>query len=283
MRILIVGGNSNVGMALEPVLSQFAKVITAGRNDCNIHLNLSDLDKNIILPDNIDVIIHTAANIGGNTDEEIMDAEIINVLGTLKLCQAAAENKVKHFVLISSMFATLDEKSPYYGIYSLSKKHSEDVAKFYCDRHSLPLTIIRPSQIYGDSDNFKKHQPFLYDIIDKAEKGEEIVLWGHGRTGRNYLHINDLVGWIKRVIQDKVYGALNCIGAKASYLHIAKTASIVFAVATANKSSIITVIEKEEMPECIFIDKEGLNRIFPVIAIGEGIRRIAEYRQKNKK
>lgn len=104
MKILIVGGTSSVGKALKPVLSQFSEVITAGRSDCDIILDLSGSTESMTLPDNLDIIIHTAANFGGKTDKEIFDAENVNVLGTLKLCQAAARAKAKFFIFVSGYF-----------------------------------------------------------------------------------------------------------------------------------------------------------------------------------
>ena len=113
MKILIVGGTSSLGCALKPVLSEIGEVITAGRKECDIRLDLNDPIEKITLPNNIDAVIHTAAHFGGKTVEEILEAENVNVLGTLKLCQAAVQAKAKHFILISSMFSCLNKNSAF--------------------------------------------------------------------------------------------------------------------------------------------------------------------------
>jgi nucleoside-diphosphate-sugar epimerase len=52
-------------------------------------------------------------------------------------------------------------KSPFYSSYALTKKQGDELAESYCRANKIPLTILRPSQIYGDSDSFAKHQPFF--------------------------------------------------------------------------------------------------------------------------
>jgi nucleoside-diphosphate-sugar epimerase len=103
MKILIVGGTSSVGYSLKEALSESFGIITAGRKDCDVKLDLRDPVSNFRLPDNLDVIIHTAAQFGVRSDEEIFETENVNVLGTLKLCQAAVQAKAKHFIFISSI------------------------------------------------------------------------------------------------------------------------------------------------------------------------------------
>src|SRR4029077_13208364 len=118
--------------------------------------------------------------------------EDVNVLGTLKLCQACTRAKVKHLISISSTSAYLMPASPYYSIYSLSKKQSDEVAQLFCSSFGLPCAILRPSQIYGSEDTFRKHQPFLYTAIDRAERGEEITIYGDHDALRNYIHVDDV-------------------------------------------------------------------------------------------
>jgi nucleoside-diphosphate-sugar epimerase len=146
MKVVIVGGTSSVGSALKSVLSTSCEVITAGRMNCDLALDLTWPLERLLLPDDTDVIVHTAAHFGGKTAADIIEAENVNVLGTMKLCQAASGTKAQHFVLVSSIFACLKEDSEHYGAYALSKRHAEDVARFTCATHSLPLAVLRPSR-----------------------------------------------------------------------------------------------------------------------------------------
>src|SRR5438045_2935704 len=111
MKAVIVGGTSSLGSALRAILFKSCEVVTAGRTNCDLALDLTWPLERMLLPDDVDVIVHTAAHFGGKTAAEIVEAENVNVLGTLKLCQAAANAEARHFIFISSIFASLGEDS----------------------------------------------------------------------------------------------------------------------------------------------------------------------------
>lgn len=131
MKVLIVGGSSSLAIDLITALKNSVQVVTAGRRNCDIYLNLRDISNDVSFPRDIDVVIHTAASFVGKSAEEIIDTEIINVLGTLRLCQLSIEAGVKHFVFISSMSALLTPESFYYSAYSISKKQAEEISSFF--------------------------------------------------------------------------------------------------------------------------------------------------------
>jgi len=168
VKILIVGGNSSIAKALNSLLSINHEVITAGRTNCDLYINLFDPVSKIKIPDNIDVVINAAAHFVGDTSRFIYEAEYINVLGLLKLCEVSYNSSVKHFISLSSIFSHLKEGAQQYSIYSISKRHAEEVIKEFCRIYPLPLTILRPGQVYGNVSDFESKQPFLYHIISKA-------------------------------------------------------------------------------------------------------------------
>jgi nucleoside-diphosphate-sugar epimerase len=276
MKTLIIGGTSSLGRSLKPALGKFSEVITGGRQNCDIHINLDGSMDKIFFPKDIDVIVHTAASFGGGSANEILETEIVNVAGSLKLCQAAVEAKIKHFVFISSIYASLSENSEWYSIYSLSKKHAEEILHFYCSIHALPLTILRPSQIYGSDDSFRHHQPFFYTIIDKAEKGEDINIYGANDPLRNYIHIDDLIEIITRVVQNKIEGTYSCTQTTdVTYSQIAEAAFEAFN----SKGTVHFLKDKPNIPDNIFDKDDTLYKkinFFPKIPIGEGIKKIVQ-------
>lgn len=280
MKTLVVGSSSSVGRALIPVLSEFSEVVTAGRTNCDITIVLGDPSVNYTLPDHIDVLIHTAANFGGGTDKEILEAELVNTVGTLKLCQAAVNAKVKHFILISSIFTELSIDSQFHSVYALSKKHSEEMAKFYCSKHSLPLTILRPSQIYGNEDHFRRHQPFIYAIADKAQNGENITLFGSHDPLRNFIYIDDLTTIIVKTIQNRVEGIYPCAHPDdVAFSEIVKAALDAFN----SDASLLFLKDKADMHDNVFKKDNSLYEIidfYPQISIKLGMKKIADYRKK---
>jgi nucleoside-diphosphate-sugar epimerase len=277
MRILLVGGMSSISRALIPKLLEFGEVITAGRTNCDITLDLNNLNEEIKFPSEIDIVINTAASFGGISAKEILETENVNVLGTLRLCEAAKVKHVKHFILISSIFATLNANSKNYSIYALSKKHSEDIARYYCTLNKLPLCILRPSQIYGIGDEFRKHQPFFYLMIDKAQNNEDIELFGTNDPKRNYIYIDDLTNIIVRVIHNNIEGTYSCVHQRdLTYSEIAMAAFKAFNT----NGKVLFLKDQPDIPDNIFeIDNYLYNKIgfYPEISIEEGINKIATH------
>jgi nucleoside-diphosphate-sugar epimerase len=279
MRILIVGDTSSLAQTLKPVLSEFAEVITAGRAGCDVHLDLSDPVEKIELPKDIDVVINAAASFGGKGIDDMFKTESVNVLGVLKLCQTCTKAQIKQLVLISSIFACLDKSSRFYSIYSLSKKHSDEVAQLYSSTFGLPLTILRPSQFYGVGEAQRKHQPFLSTIIDKAANDEEILIYGTNNALRNFIHVEDVAKIIGLVIQRKIEGTYACMNIKnVSCSEVAAAAIEAFG----SKSTVKFIKEEPDIPNNIFELDDSLFRLinyYPQISISLGMKKEAAYRR----
>lgn len=278
MRILIVGGTSSISKALKPVLTSFSEVILAGRKNCDILLDLANPIEEIDFPGGIDVVVHTAAHFGGKADNEIFDAENVNVLGTLKLCQLAKRSGAKHFIYISTIFSTLAKSAANHSIYALSKKHAEELAEFYCNSHALPLTVLRPSQIYGNDKSFERHQPFFYSMIDKAQRGQDIYLYGSNDPIRNYIHVEDLIAIIVKTIQTHATGNYSCAyNEEVTYSQIAKAAYAAFG----SDGKVIFLKDKPDIPDSTYDKTDELYKrigFYPQISIDEGMKQIAKYR-----
>lgn len=275
MKVLIYGGKSNLSESLIPEISKFAEVITAGRNNCDIKIDLKDDISTFVFPHGIDVIIHTAAHFGGISDHEILEAENINAIGTLKLCQAALKYDIKYFVYISSIYTLSDVVSDKNTIYSISKRHSEELAKYYCSLHRLPLVILRPSPIYGIGDKYSIHQPFFYKIIDSARKGEHVFIHGSNDPKRNFIYVDDLVIIISKVIQDRIEGVYQCTHTNnITFSEIAESAFSAFHT----NGSVFFLTDKPNVDDNIFINDFSLYKkinYYPQISIQEGIRKIS--------
>jgi nucleoside-diphosphate-sugar epimerase len=211
MKILVIGASSTLAKVLCPLLSPFAEVLTAGRIGFDVPLDLSwGGGEEFRLPRGLDTVIHLAAHFGGKDFSGMLAAEQVNVLGSLKLCHACTLAGAGHLVQVSSMFAGLQQGSPFFGSYALSKRHAEEVSQLYCSSFRLPLTILRPAQIYGVGASFRKHQPFLYQIIDKAESNQEILFYGTRDAERNLMHAEDVAQIIVRVARQRVQGLYSC-------------------------------------------------------------------------
>ena len=280
MKVFLVGSTSALATVLVPALSEIATVITAGRRDSDVRLDLTDAGDAMLVPEGVDALILVSAHFGGSTDAEILEAEAVNVMGTLKLCQAADKANTKQIVLISSMSASLTEDSPYFGAYALSKRHQEEVARLYCRLRALPLAILRPSQIYGSQGEFKRHQPFVYVMADCAERGQDITIFGTRDARRNYIHAADFATVIARVVQQRVDGTYSCLcPSDVTYTQIASAAFQAFGTA----GKIRFREDQPDVPDNVFPPDDRLYRklgFVPEISIEEGMRRLADFRRQ---
>ncbi|MBV6288747.1 NAD-dependent epimerase/dehydratase family protein [Pseudomonas aegrilactucae] len=211
MKSLVIGSTSVIGKALASGLSCLGPVKTAGRRDADFFLDLSQPDNAAPITEGFDVVVLAAADFGGNSVEDLIRAEQVNVLGTLAACRMAQQCGAQHLIVLSSVFASHTPADHHYSIYSLSKRHAEEVASLFCKQHGLALTLLRPSQVYDAAGACRTHQPLLYVMADNAQAGRDITLFGNNDARRNYLHLDDLVQICTRVAQATVTGLFNCV------------------------------------------------------------------------
>jgi nucleoside-diphosphate-sugar epimerase len=278
MRVLIVGATSSLAQALISLLRGQCELMTAGRNGCEVELDLSSRD--IQLPAGIDCVVNMAAAFGGKELTDILQAMDVNVLGVMKLCHASSKAGAKHLVHISSIFSDLESVSPFFGAYSLSKKHSEDVTQFCGREFRLPVAVLKPSQIYGVGSGFRRHQPFLYTIMDKAQGHEDINLFGSNDPLRNFIHAQDVAKIISAVIAAKIEGAYPCVHPdNVTYSQIAAAAISAFE----SKSKVAFLKDKPDIPSNGFACDETLFRLldcFPRISMAQGMQMEAAHRRQ---
>jgi nucleoside-diphosphate-sugar epimerase len=279
MKILLVGGNSSLALALKPLLVEFAQVVTAGRSGCDILLDLANPIHGISFASGFDIVVNTAVHFGGSCAEDIITAEEVNVLGLLKVCRACTQAAVGRLVQVSSIFAGLDPASPFYSMYSLSKKHADEAAQLYAARFGLSLLIIRPAQLYGVGEAYRKNQPFLYSIVDKAQKNQDIVIYGSNDALRNFIHVEDVAMAIARAIRHKLVGNYDC--AYPENLRYSQIASA--AVAAFGSSSRVLFDPKQpNIPDNAFASDNILYQAigyFPQISIVAGMQKEAAHRR----
>ncbi|AKJ99644.1 hypothetical protein BK652_07390 [Pseudomonas brassicacearum] len=209
MRSLVIGSTSVIGQAVARGLSRHGQVRLAGRRDADIAFDLS-AQAPVACDERFDVVVLAAADFGGRQPDELVRAELVNSVGTLAACRLAEQCGARHFILLSSRSACDQVTDPYFGIYSLSKRHAEEVASLYCQERGMALSILRISQVYGSDEQCRSHQPLLYAMADKAQAGQAVELYGRNDAKRNYLHLNDLAELCARVATQGVTGLFNC-------------------------------------------------------------------------
>jgi NAD dependent epimerase/dehydratase len=146
----------------------------------------------------IDTIFHLAALIAIPYSYVAPDSYVdTNIKGTLNICQAALENKVKQVIHTSTsevygtaQYVPIDEKHPLQpqSPYSASKIAADAIAMSYYNAFNLPVTIARPFNTYGPRQSARAVIPTIITQIANDQK--EIKL-GDATPTRDFNYVED--------------------------------------------------------------------------------------------
>lgn len=180
----------------------------------------------------VDAIIHLAATTHvDNSFGEAKDFVETNVNGTLHLLEMArakSQHGMPHFYHISTdeVYGPIEEgkaaiDSPLRPTspYAASKAAADHLVEAWGKTFGLPYTIIRPTNVYGNSQYPEK-------LIPKAVRslmlGRPIPVHGDGSMTRQWLHVEDLADAIMLVLDTDSPPIVNVSGnTEASVMCIA--------------------------------------------------------------
>jgi len=157
MRILVTGGNGQLGSALKNILSKEDALFT---DTDNMDITSKEQIKKIFSEFSPEVLIHGAAYTNVDGCEENKDlAMSVNAQGTKNLAKMCTEFGVKTIYISTDYVFDGAKKSPYLtddapnpqSVYGFSKLEGENAVKDVQD-----WWILRTSWVYGDGNNFVK-------------------------------------------------------------------------------------------------------------------------------
>lgn len=235
------------------------------------------------LPERFDVCIHTAAAIPASESPDDQESCIsTNICGTFQLVKFLLRRSPQARLIFTS---TLSVYKPGSGVrhenspalpetfYGLSKLYGERTVL-----HSgLQTAVFRLTSFYDSHWEARIHQRLLYDWIEKAIRGEDLVVWGSGAERRNYLHIQDVASAIRRCVLEWASGIYNIASPDSTtLLEIAETVVNV----TGSGSRIIHDPSRSVYTPPQKIDTGRARRILgfvPTISLTEGISSIVRH------
>lgn len=228
-RVLIIGSSSMIGQRLCARLGTAYVVTTAGRDSlADISFDLT-ADTKPTDGQQFDVVVHCAASFGGGDAQGMIENELINSVGSLRVGAFAARTGCKHLVYLSSIFSYDKPENGYFGSYGLSKRHGQENLALLCREAGMQFTSLLPSQVYDEYGAARNHQPLFYRIVDCARSGGDVKLYGKNDALRNFLFVEDLAAILERVIVRQVHGVFPCVHPESHRLsEIARIAFGVF-------------------------------------------------------
>ena len=168
----------------------------------------------------IDVIFHLAALIAIPYSYIAPQSFIeTNIKGTLNICQAAKDWKVKRILVTSTsevygtaQYVPIDEKHPLQpqSPYSASKIGADAIAMSFYNAYQLPVTIVRPFNTYGPRQSARAVIP---TIITQIANGNKEIKIGDTTPTRDFNYVKDICnGFILLAKCDKAIGETVNIG-----------------------------------------------------------------------
>jgi len=150
-----------------------------------------------------DVVFHLAASVGNkrSIDRPIEDAEI-NVIGTLRVLEAARAAHVRKVVVSSSagIFGELkripiredhpvEPDSPY----GSTKLCEEKLALVYAKLYDLEAICLRYFNVYGLNQRFDAYGNAIPIFVFQMLRGETLTIHGDGEQTRDFVNVRDVV------------------------------------------------------------------------------------------
>lgn len=212
MKILITGGNGQLGLELQKQLKQ------SNKNDQIISTNHSTLDitdmtqvRSVLTDHQVDVVINCAAYTAVDRCEtDIEDAYKVNAIGPKNLAIVCEEIGAKLIHISTDYVFDGGNKEPRREddltcpktIYGKSKLLGEDYIKIFCTKHF----IIRTAWLYGEGNNF------VQTMLNLAQTMEEINVVGDQYGSPT--STKDLAYGILTLMSTEHYGTLHgvCLG-----------------------------------------------------------------------
>lgn len=228
-KIIIFGATGNVGSYLTRYCSDFFnendfEIIAVGSRETNTFdaynikyisvdiTNSSDFEK---LPtDNIYAVMLLAAKIPSYMDEydphEYLNVNIMGAFNVLEYCRKVKADRILYTQTVFdislhageniTLSPNLEKNFDYKGdhaVYVISKSTALELIEHYHQEYNLKKFIFRLPTIYNYSPyhyyfpNGKKAKRPLYQMIEKAEKGEDIELWGNPNYAKDMVYVDD--------------------------------------------------------------------------------------------
>lgn len=270
-RILITGDSGHIGGELAKSLASKYDIVGISRSS---GFDITLVDSIATLKGSLNIIIHCAASFLDDTIDSMLQNEMVNSIGTLNICKLAAEKHCKHFIYISSISALNDYKSDLNNSYGISKRHGEDNVRQFCEHNKIAYTILRFSQIYDNEKKAIKHQQMLYRLIELIAENREVVLYGENNPLRNYIHIDDVVEIIKRVVALNLAGEYYCVHPKSETI-----LGLIKKIGNVMKTEPVVRIDlsRENIKDIFLPEDWSLYKMinyYPVVDLNDGIKRI---------
>ena len=259
--IVVTGGAGFIGSHIAEELSEDNDVIVIDNlyvgkienvppNVRFIQADIRDYKSIAELISQADYVFHEAALVSVvESVERPLLTEEINVLGTLNILKALSDGQGK--LIFASSAAVYgdnqnlplkeDEKPKPLSPYGITKVSAEYYCKVFYELYGVPTVSLRYFNVFGERQGYNQYAGVISIFINRALKGEPLIIYGDGRQTRDFIYVKDVV-------------KANILVAESS-----KTNGRVFNVAKGERTTILElalkIIEVTDSSSSILFDK----------------------------
>ena len=217
--VLVTGGAGFVGShvaeacleagdsvwVVDNLVSGLAKDIPSGAAFCEGDIADLGFMRRVVEEARPAVIHHLAAQsrVTHSLKAPLDDARA-NILGTLSVLEAAGSMDAPPRIVYAATGGAcygdpeeeiVDESCPLAPAshYGMSKVAGEHYLVFYGEHFGLPVVSLRLANVYGPRQRATLDAGVISIFAEKLSKGEPLTLYGHGRAGRDYVYVKDVV------------------------------------------------------------------------------------------
>ena len=211
--IVVTGGAGFIGSHIAEELSHENEVIVidnlyAGKIE-NVPPNVKFLQGDIRdyqsiaeVVSHADYVFHEAGlvSVVESVEKPILTEEI-NVLGTLNILKALSEGHGK-FIFASSAAVYGDnqnlplkesEKPKPLSPYGITKVSAEYYCKVFYELYGVPTVSLRYFNVFGERQGYNQYAGVISIFINRALKGEPLIIYGDGKQTRDFIYVKDVV------------------------------------------------------------------------------------------
>ena len=235
---------------VEQLIMDGKRVVATGRNEkmrqhfeklgCQyISLDITKEEDFLKLPTGeIKGVLLLAGLLPANTKADLVENENaadyfrVNVIGTINVLEYCRTHGIRKVIGCCSYsdvsgawnkgYAITEEEPRNFrftgdhAVYVISKNASNDVMEYYNQQHNMKCAWFRLPPVYGVGPhgiiyvNGKPYKSGIQTFIEKAQKGEDIEIWGDPHITRDIIYVKDVARAFSMALDsEKTYGLYN--------------------------------------------------------------------------
>jgi nucleoside-diphosphate-sugar epimerase len=272
MKIGISGYKGLIGKFLEKRLIEEGHEIVL-RIDVQDNWDVKDLKDRKLLGE-MDLFIHCAALCKINKTIEDPRKGFRNAEDTFSVLEFCRKNNVKKVMYFSSSRVLSSERNPY----TAGKLFGEDLCKAYKDCYDIDYIIIRPSTVYGPTED--RTNRLMNIFITNALNGEDLKILGDPNTKTlDFTYVEDFVDGIILTLSagwNKEYNISG--GEEVKVLDLAR-----FIIKETGSDSKIIIRDAEiAQPQKVHLDLSDIKKLGynPKVDLWQGVLKNIDYLKK---